>query len=196
MKYRTVYCHFSFRRPKGQSEFGYFSAAVYNDFNAKYLLAQTTRKLPLWENTQFVTAVQSYENVLHCIHEWQGMMFRKNIRQVMLVTDNSILAGWILDPGKNKNYAEYMERAIYKYRCGGPKEITIGIGLCKPWERERSYKFCNESKVKNIYRPPQLGLGNKKVLEIGDESGIKTVFDVMDSITDSSAVITGINTVG
>ena len=47
-----------------------------------------------------------------CISDWQAQMRKAGISQVMLVTDNSILAGWILDPYKNRDYTDYMLRAI------------------------------------------------------------------------------------
>lgn len=145
---KTVYCHFSFRRPKGKN-YGLFAVAFYLDKEGKQLTAQATRKFDLWENQQFVTAIQSYEHALYCIHMWQGIMKSKGITTVMLVTDNSTLAGWIENPKKNKYYREYMDRAVAQYRAGGPKEIVLGVGLCDVLNYEKSYKFCKEEKVIN-----------------------------------------------
>lgn len=146
----TVYCHFSFRRPKGTGT-GLFAVAFYNDYEGKKLLEQITRKYDLWEDSQFVTAVQSYEHALRTIYEWQGAMKANGINQVMLVTDNSTLAGWIENPKKNKVYEKYMRRAVEPYRVGGPREIVIGVGLCEVRKYEKSYKFCREDKVQNHY---------------------------------------------
>lgn len=145
---RTVYCHFSFKRPKGKN-YGLFAVAFYNDYAGKQLTAQATRRLPLWKNQQFVTAVQSYEHALYSIYYWQGIMKKNGITNVMLVTDNSTLAGWIQDPKKNKKYTDYMNRAVEKYRAGAPQEIILSIGLCAVRDYEKSYKFCREDKVIN-----------------------------------------------
>lgn len=145
---KTVYCHFSFRRPKGK-DYGLFAVAFYLDKEGKRLTAQATRRFPLWENQQFVTAIQSYEHALYCIYMWQGIMKSKGITSVMLVTDNSTLAGWIENPKKNKYYKGYMDRAVEKYRVGGQREIVLGIGLCDVLPYEKSYKFCKEDKVIN-----------------------------------------------
>lgn len=144
----TVYCHFSFKRPKGQN-YGLFAVAFYYDFEGKRLAAQATRKFPLWKNHQFVTAIQSYEHALYSIYTWQGIMKSRGITDVMLVTDNSTLAGWIENPRKNKAYTDYMNKAVEKYRAGAPCEITLGIGLCDVRDYEKSYKFCKEEKVIN-----------------------------------------------
>ena len=152
----TIFCHFSFKRPKGSS-FGLFSVAIYSDIIGKKLIIQKTRKYDLWENHQFITAIQAYEHALLTIYELQGKMIEAGIRQVMLVTDNSILAGWIETPNKNKDYAPFMQRAVKLYRVGGPKEIVIGIGLCEPREAEKSYKYCSEDKVCNTYVPKRTG---------------------------------------
>ena len=42
-------------------------------------------------------------------------MLSKGFTNVMLVTDNSILAGWITDPKKNKAYTGYMNKAVEPY---------------------------------------------------------------------------------
>ena len=150
----TVYCHFSFKRPKGEN-YGLFAVAMYRDFDGKKLITSKTRKFKLWEDHQFVSAIQAYEHALLSIYEWQGMMLSAGIRQVMIVTDNSTLAGWIESPKKNKNYAPYMQRAVKMFKVGSPKEIAIGIGLCEPRESEKSYKYCKEERVENDYTPEE-----------------------------------------
>lgn len=145
---RTVYCHFSFKRPKGK-DYGLFAVAFYSDFEGKNFIYSKTRRYELWENHQFITAIQSYEHALLTIYELQGQMMASNIKQVMLVTDNSILAGWIEDHNKNKVYKPYMDRAVKMYMSGAPKELMVGVGLCEVRKSEKSYKFCVESKVVN-----------------------------------------------
>lgn len=147
-KNKTVYCHFSFKRPKGKN-YGLFAVAFYTDIEGKRLIAQATRKFPLWQNHQFITAIQAYEHALYSIYLWQGVMKKAGITNVMLVTDNSTLAGWIQDPKKNKAYTQYMNKAVENYRAGAPKEITLSIGLCEVRDYEKSYKFCREDKVVN-----------------------------------------------
>lgn len=149
---KTVYCHFSFKRPKGKN-YGLFAVAFYLDAEGKILTAQATRRFPLWKNHQFVTAIQSYEHALYSIYIWQGIMRSKGITNVMLVTDNSILAGWIENPKKNKAYTAYMNRAVEQYRAGAPKEIMLSIGLCEVRKYEKSYKYCKEEKVINDAEP-------------------------------------------
>lgn len=142
----TLFCHFSFRRPKG-CDYGYFSVALYRDKEAFLLVKQGTRKIPLWRDQQLVAAAQSYENALYFIHKWQVNLRRLGVKTILLVTNNSILAGWIMNPNKNKKYSKYMEKAIEKYRAGAPMEISIGVGLCDPVDREKSRKFCYEQYV-------------------------------------------------
>ena len=147
---KTVYCHFSFKRPKGK-DYGLFAVAFYWDYDGKQKIkgAQATRKYKLWQDHQWITSIQSYEHALYSIYLWQGVMIKNHIKNVMLVTDNSILAGWILNPKKNKEYTEYMNKAVEKYRAGGINEITIGIGLCEVRDYEKAYKYCKEEKVIN-----------------------------------------------
>ncbi|MBO5389805.1 MAG: hypothetical protein J6A59_17055 [Lachnospiraceae bacterium] len=149
---KTVYCHFSFKRPKDK-DYGLFAVAFYLDFEGKILTAQATRRLKLWENHQFITAIQAYEHALYSIHQWQGIMRSKGITNVMLVTDNSTLAGWIENPKKNKAYTSYMNKAVEPYRAGSAKEITLSIGLCDVRDYEKSYIFCREDKVINEVKP-------------------------------------------
>lgn len=142
-KHRQIYCHFSFKRPKGK-EYGLFAVAFYRDFEGKDLITYKVRRMPLWDNQQFVTAIQSYENALRTISEMQGYMMNGDIYSVMLVTDNSTLAGWIENPSKNKAYFRHMMRANKHYKIGGAREIVINVGLCEPRHSEKSYKYCKE----------------------------------------------------
>jgi hypothetical protein len=164
----TVYCHFSFRRPRGK-KYGLFAVAFYYDQTGKKLAAQITRRLPLWEDHQFITAIQAYEHALYSIYKWQGIMKSKGIKNVMLVTDNSTLAGWIENPSKNKEYKEYMDRAVSQFRAGAPKEIVLGLGLCDVWNYERSYKYCKEEFVKNDAKPVTKDVATgKRVIDLSE----------------------------
>jgi hypothetical protein len=164
----TVYCHFSFRRPKNKS-YGLFAVAFYLDFEGKKLCTYVTRRLPLWENHQFITAVQAYEHALYTIYTFQGKMRAAGIKNVMLVTDNTTLAGWIENPSKNRHYKEYMEKAVSQFRAGAPKEITMGLGLCEVRDYEKSYKFCKEEFVKNDAKPIVTNKNTgKKVIDLAE----------------------------
>lgn len=165
---KTVYCHFSFKRPKGK-DYGLFAVAFYLDPEGKILTAQATRKLPLWKDHQFVTAIQAYEHALYSIHNWQGIMRSKGINNVLLVTDNSTLAGWIENPKKNKAYVEYMNRAVAPYKAGGEKEIILRIGLCEVRDYEKSYKFCKEEKVIND-NPTVKSKNGKRVIDLNSSN--------------------------
>ena len=157
----TIYCHCSFRRPKNKP-YGIFAVAFYRDFEGKKLITSVTRKYDLWEDHQFITAIQSYEHALQTISEMQGMMQEAGIKHVMLVTDNSILAGWIMNHKKNSQYTKYMDRAVKQYRAGAP--------------REKSYKYCQEARVSNDYRPAKTSNGQSAYkLDIGEYKSIDQI---------------------
>lgn len=121
----TIYCSFSCRRIKGTNA-GLFTVSLYLDLEGKRYIEGYTRKIKLWEDQQYVTAIQSLENALFFIWECQG---RLQINRVILVTDNRILAGWIENPYRNKRYTDHVLKALYPYKIGGPREIFIPIGL-------------------------------------------------------------------
>ncbi|MBR1454668.1 MAG: hypothetical protein IJ593_08530 [Lachnospiraceae bacterium] len=174
---KVVYCHFSFRRPKDKS-YGIFSVAFYRDFEGKKIITHKTSKIELWENHQFITAIQSYAYALKSIYEFQGLMKSANISQVMLVTDNGTLAGWISDPNKNKAYTKYMNRAVEPYKVGAAKEIVLGVGLCEPRKSEKSYKFCKEENVENDYTTAN-NTENTHKINI-DSNNYKSIIDIIE----------------
>ncbi len=176
MESKVVYCHFSFRRPKDKP-YGIFAAAIYADVEGKQLVAEKTVALSLWKNHQHVTAIQAYSNALESIWYWQARMKKYNVGTVMLVTDNSTLAGWILDHNKNKNYTAWMKKATTPYRAGAKKEITLGVGLCEPRKAEKSHKFCKEELISNK-RPTEINNNySESRLKLQDE--FKTVLDIV-----------------
>lgn len=179
---KTIYCHFSFKRPRGEG-CGIFAVAFYSDFEGKKIITKKVRKFDLWQDHQFVTAIQSYEHALMTISELQGQMREAGINQVMLVTDNSTLAGWIEFPKKNKTYAGFMERAVKPYRAGAFKEIVIGVGLCEPRNAEKSYKFCKEEFVMNNYVPE----GKKEKSSVGYKLSLTEYRSILDIIAEDKA---------
>lgn len=144
----VVYCHFSYRRPKGK-HYCLFAVALYRDPEWKKLIVQRTVALSMWEDQQHVTAIQSYQNALECLFQWQGTLRAHGMNNVLLVTNNSTLALWISNPKKRKEYADYMEMAVAPYRAGAKKEILLSIGMCEPVDNEKSHKFCRDELVKN-----------------------------------------------
>lgn len=145
---KFVYCHFSFRRPRGK-KYGLFAVALYADSIGKRLVAAKTRAFLLWQNHQHITAIQAYEHAMYSLWEWQHKLQQHGVTNILLVTDNSTLAGWIMNPNKNKYYTGWMNKANKQYKVGGPKEILIPIGICEPRDAEKSHKYCTEDRVIN-----------------------------------------------
>lgn len=96
----------------------------------------------------------------------------------MLVTDNSTLEGWIVNPKKNKNYTEFMERAVEQFRLGAPKEIVLGIGLCQARHAEKSYKYCKEElAINELDQNNEEGKTIINKIDIGEN--YKSAFDIL-----------------
>ena len=171
-----IYCHFSFKRPKDK-DYGIFAVAYYADELGKKLIKKEVNKRELWADQQFISAIQAYNNCLDSIFKNQANMMKAGIDQVILVTDNSTLCKWILKPDKNKDYAEYMERAVHRYRVGGANEIKMSVGLYKALDYEKSYKFCKEQNIVEDKRVIKCGSHYK--LDIG--SDYKSVLDIVKS---------------
>lgn len=175
---KIIYCHFQFKRRKGK-DYGLFAVQLYKDFEGREQLGHTTKRQILWQNHQFITAIQSYSFALDVISQIQGRMKNLGITQVMLVTDNSTLAGWIVNPKKNKKYTEWMDKAVEPYRMGSPKEIVVGIGLCEARDYEKSYKYCKEELAINtadsLVEHENKGGANR----IQIDEGYKSAFDIL-----------------
>lgn len=180
--YKPVYCHFNFRRPKGRNE-GIFAACLYADEEGKKYVTRKVRQFTLWENHQHVTAIQAYEHALRCIWEWQGKLIQHGVTDVVLVTDNSILAGWIENPKKNKDFTGWMKRAASPYRPTGAKEILLNVSLAAPRNSEKSYKFCRPELVENI-GDTEYAQKSKFKIDPADLSGMGLMTDLR-SMADS-----------
>ena len=173
---KIVYCHFSFRRPKDKG-YGIFACALYADSNGKRLVARSVVAQNLWVDHQHITAIQAYANALSKVCDWQDKLIDKGVTNVLLVTDNSNLAGWIANPKKNKDFREYMARA-YKPFHSGNKELRIGVGMCEPRKLEKSYKFCKEELVENWSEFNNSKVSdNKTRLEV---SGLMSIADLLN----------------
>lgn len=144
---KVAYCHFSFRRPKGKN-YGIFACALYADTAGKIFVAKKVKAYELWKDHQHVTAIQAYWNALDCLWEWQSKLLEKNVTHVIMVTDNSNLAGWIEDNKKNKKFTPWMDK-VYSYFGSGKKELRTTQVMAKPRDSEKSHKFCKEEFIEN-----------------------------------------------
>lgn len=186
--YQHIYCHFSFRRPKGEN-FALFAVAFYTDEEGTNLLCHMTRAYPMWADHQYICAIQAYEHALYCIWENQAEIIRYGVKTVYLVTDNSALSKWIADPNKNKTYAPYMQRALKNYRYNQPKAIELNIGLCETHNLEKSHKYCKIHFVQNKL-PLQ---PNPKTV---NKLQVDTTKSVQDYIKSTEVPITNITPIG
>ncbi len=187
---KVVYCHFSFRRPRGRGT-GIFSAALYTDIEGKCLVDVKVREKQLWENHQHITAIQAYENALRCIWEWQPVLIEHGVTNVLLVTDNSVLAGWIEDTRKNREYYNYMNKANSQYRVGAIRELVIGVGLCEPRKAEKSYKYCKDELVTERESVKRVGKAlehqvNKLSLDGMDYASVLDILDKANPTLDGN----------
>ena len=176
---KIVYCHFSFRRPKDKN-YGIFACALYADSAGKRLVTRSVVAQNLWCDHQHITAIQAYANALNKVYEWQDKLIEKEVTNVLFVTDNTNLAGWIANPKKNRDFRGYMERA-YKPFHSGNKELRIGVGMCEPRKLEKSYKICKEELVENWSEfNNDKKKENKTRIEV---SGLKSIADLLKEDT-------------
>lgn len=168
---KVVYCHFSFRRPRGEG-YGIFSCALYKDYDGTEPVIKRVCMEDLWKDHQHITAIQAYRFALDSIYKWQSHLLNAGVVAVLLVTDNQNLAGWILNPKKG-SFKEYMRKAYRPYQIG-TKRLTITVGLCIPRDYEKSHKFCKIEFVENYDEFMQKGKQTKLAL-----GGMRLMSDVI-----------------
>lgn len=177
---RELYCHFSFRRPKNrESDYGIFCCAFYAGVNSKKCVGKFTKAIRLWEDQQYVCAIQSFSYALDTIWQGQKELIDKGVHKVYLVTDNSTLAKWISNPNKNKEYSKYMKRAYSNYVIGRSKELIIGVGLAEVVKYEKSYKYCKEEYLMNEI-PVDLNITDNSTYKL-DVKG-KSINDIIKEV--------------
>ena len=147
MLIKPIYCHFSFRRPKGK-DYGIFACACYGDKAGNKLVAKNTEMHKLWLDHQHVTAVQSYWFALKCLYDWQDKMIEAEVTNILLVCNNSNLVNAIANPKKSGFVADYLED-VYKHYVNGDKTFELPIGICEAVNRDGSIRFCREDLVTN-----------------------------------------------
>lgn len=190
---KFVYCHFSYRRPKGK-DYGIFSVAIYGDKDAKRLVAVKVRAFKLWDESQHITGIQAYEHALYCIWELQGKLLEHGVTNVVLVNNNYALCSWIENIYKNKKYTPYLLRATQQYKSGSVKEIKLAVGLADENIKEKAHKYCTEELVinKSILRDSSIKGHNKNAINRIDLK--ESYRSINDIIKDES--IDGLDSLG
>lgn len=198
----TIYCDFGCRRPEKTENglrYGIFSVAMYAGTEDKKCIWKRVVMDDLWEDSSYVTAIQSYKYALDAIYKAQEFIRKAGIKRVMLRSESAALINLICEPRSKKEYAEYMEMANSPYRIGSVKEITLGVGVCDRVKYERSRKYCKEENVTDDLRvnsKERLAEKSKKhVLKTGTVNILgkvnntrKTVFDVIEDSNETPEI--------
>ena len=187
MLIKPIYCHFSFRRPKGK-DYGIFACACYGDKEGKQLVAKNVEMHKLWLEHQHVTAVQSYWFALKCLYEWQNKMIEAGVTNILLVCNNSNLVNLITSSKKTGFVADYLAD-VYRHFVNGDKSFELPIGICEAVTRDKSAKFCREDLISNSSDyAVKVTLDNSKgVAKLNiDDSAFSSIDDIleMDTISD------------
>lgn len=187
MLIKPIYCHFSFRRPKGK-DYGIFACACYGDKEGKHLVAKNVEMHKLWLEHQHVTAVQSYWFALKCLYEWQNKMIEAGVTNILLVCNNSNLVNLITSSKKTGFVADYLAD-VYGHYVNGDKSFELPIGICEAVTRDKSSKFCREDLISNSSDyAVKVTLDNSKgVAKLNiDDSAFSSIDDIleMDNISD------------
>lgn len=170
-----IYCNFAFRR-QSKENYIIFTNIFYADKELKRPLEKKTRAYKMWENQQYVCAVQSYEYALNCIFESEYIMLKHNVDRVWLVTANSALVGW-LKGSRHNEYEKWVKKARQPYLPGGKKEIHVEIGVLPAINNDPAYRYCKVANVENEIPFTKNDNTVNKVNAIG--------FNVVDILNDS-----------
>ena len=169
----NVFCNFAFKRQKPEN-YIILTTAFYADKAMKHLIGKKTEAFKMWENQQYVCAVQSYEYALNCIYEEQYEMKKHGVDKIWLITANSALLGWIASD-KNAKYRPWMNKARAPYIDGGKKYIYIDIGALNAVDYDPAYKYC---KVQNITN--EIPFTKEDNINKVNVSGVN-VFDILNN---------------
>ena len=192
---KPIYVYFSFRHIKKVDRM-IASVAMYLDPEGTKLLNVRVTELNPWDNNNYVKTIQSYANVLNVLYEKQAMLDAYGFDQVVLMTDNKVLHGWIAN-GSSHGHAEWFKRANRPFRVGGEKEITVTVGLGMLASGNPAYKFCKPEYVDHSVVITKRGVHiiseeEEKAEAKEDEPELFSVQDILVGDATPSVAIEGI----
>lgn len=182
-----VYMHFAYKKPKNEDGKAIFALAIYKDRNYNELLIKDVKYLPVWVEDQNAIAIQSYVNALEYIFENQGRMSKLGIKNILLVTSNSLLINWLTKDGRNRYYRDMAIRESKQYRFGQKKGIELGVGLMGAGEKDKVKKFCHMKFVENLepLESTKNSSNNKEFVFDGidtlSKDGMQNIFDILNT---------------
>ena len=144
----NVYLHFAFRRAKS-SDKALFSVAIFKEAEGRVLVAAKTVENKIWDDNPYILAIQSYDTALFWLYRWQNKLLSRGVKNVVLVTNNSILKKWIVNPNRGPRFQRVFRNINSKYCVGGPKELKVGVCVSKEEIDCKAYKFCNRKYLEN-----------------------------------------------
>ena len=194
---KPVYIYFSFRHFQKSGDRMVVATAAYAEPEGKTLLGMKVVEVTPWSENNYVKVLQSYANALNYIYEKQETLKKNGYDQVVLMTSNKILYGWLINNECNSHH-KWFKLANRPFRTGAKKELTISTGLGVLTDKDLAYKYCKlemvNASLKQTYRgvttvAPEDAEQIKKDKE-KEEDGIKMVsIDALLAMDDMAADI-------
>lgn len=151
---KPVYIYFSFRHFQEEDKM-VVATSAYADPDGKKQLGMRVVEVKAWDSNNYVKILQSYANALNYIYDKQETLKKNGFDQVILMTSNKILHGWLVNNECN-NHRKWFKIANKSFRSGAKKEIEIAVGLGLLAKSDLAYKYCKlelvDANLKMTYR--------------------------------------------
>lgn len=175
---KVAYVHFSGKLPRKYPGKAIMSVAICTDYLGYNLVTKKVEAVDAETSNNKWIDVQALDYALNYLFRIQSDLISSGVTRVFLVTDNPNLYTYLVEEPLSKTIKDWLDILFNNYSVFGPKELKLGIGVCKLCERNRAKTYYFDKFVEN---PEYFNI--KPVAKSSKVSKRKTyVFDGFDTL--------------
>lgn len=146
---KVAYLHFAGKLPRKYEDKAIMSVALCTDYLGYYLVTKKVEAVDAETTNNKWIDVQALDYALDFLFRIQSDLIAQGVSRVFLVTDNPNLYTYLVDKPLSKTIKTWLDVIYKNYSVFGPKELKLGIGMCKLCDRNRAKTYYFEKFVEN-----------------------------------------------
>lgn len=146
---KVAYLHFAGKLPRKYKDKAIMSVAICTDYYGYNMVMKQVEVVDAETSNNKWVDIQALDYALNYLFKIQSELISLGVSRIFLVTDNPNLFGYLTDKPLSKAVKEWLDIIYTNYSVFGPKELKLGIGVCKLCERNRAKTYYFEKFVEN-----------------------------------------------
>lgn len=146
---KVAYVHFAGKLPRKYPGKAIMSVSICTDYLGYNQVMRKVEAVDAETSNNKWIDIQALDYALNYLFRIQADLISLGVTRIFLVTDNPNLYTYLVDEPLSKTVKDWLDLVFNNYSVFAPKELKLGIGVCKLCERNRAKTYYFEKFVEN-----------------------------------------------